>query len=158
MEYEVDRSSRQCHLSGRALMEGETYYAALVPGANGVERLDFAAEVWPGPPEEALAWWKARVPTKEAKKTPRAPNDVLLQLFTRLEGVSDKTELRYVLALLLIQRRVLRQEDPAGEPPGGVLTLYCSRDETTHVVPDVLPNPERLEALQTELSQLLSAS
>ena len=38
------------------------------------------------------------------------PNDVMLELFDQWDGQPDKEDLRYVLTLLLIRRRVLRLE------------------------------------------------
>ena len=158
MEYEVERCTRHCAASGRELQEGEEFYSVLVTEKRDVRRHDYAAEAWPGPPEAALAWWKSRMPTREAKKGQLAPNEVLLQLFAELERVPDKTDMRYVLALLLVRRRVLREEDVEREESGGeVLVLYSPREEANYRVAVNVPNDQRTDEIQAELARLLYA-
>jgi len=158
MDYEVERCTRHCAASGRELNEGEEFFSVLRAERGGVHRHDYAAEAWAGPPEGTFAWWKSRMPTREAKRGQLAPNEVLLSLFYELEQTASHDDMRYVLALLLVRRRVLRQEDIEHDAQDrGVLVLYCPRDETTHRVPVVTPGERRTEEIQAELSRLLFA-
>ena len=64
--------------------------------------------------------------------------------------------MRYVLALLMVRRRVFRLEE--GEPDqqeGEMLVVYCPRRETTYQVPVVVPDASRAEQIQDELAKLL---
>lgn len=158
MDYEVERCTRHCGASGRELKEGEEFYSVLVAEKRDVRRHDFSAEAWSGPPESALAWWKSRMPTREAKKGQLAPNEVLLQLFVELERVPEKADMRYVLALLLVRRRVLREEDVEREDAGGeVMVLYSPREEATYRVAAAMPGEGRADEIQAELAKLLYA-
>jgi hypothetical protein len=158
MEYEVERCTRHCAASGRELKEDEEFYSVLTTEKKDVRRHDYAAEAWAGPPEKALAWWKSRMPTREAKKGQLAPNEVLLQLFAELEHVPEKADLRYVLALLLVRRRVLREEESAhDDSEGEVMVLYSPREERTYRAAVAVPDEGRAEQIQTELRQLLFA-
>ncbi|HVA45833.1 MAG TPA: hypothetical protein VNH11_05540 [Pirellulales bacterium] len=158
MDYEVERCTRHCAASGRELKEGEEFYSVLLSEKRDVHRCDYAAEAWSGPPEAALAWWKSRMPTREAKKGQLAPNEVLLQLFAELDHVPEKADMRYVLALLLVRRRVLRQEDVERDESGHeVLVLYSPRDESTHRAVVAMPDEPRTDEIQTELMKLLYA-
>lgn len=158
MDYEVERCTRRCAASGRELQEGEEFYSALSTDRGQVHRSDYAVEHWSGPPESALAWWRSRMPTHEAKKGQLAPNEVLLQLFAELEHVPEKADMRYVLALLLVRRRVLREEEVEHDETGGeVMRVYSPRDENTYRVDVMVPDEGRRDEIQAELARLLYA-
>src|SRR5438046_785156 len=99
MDYEFQRSTRHCSLSGRELRPGEKFYSMLIRDGATLARQDFAADAWQGPPETAIAWWKSQVPAAEAGKPKLAPNDAMLDLFEQLADEPDKQDMRYVLAL-----------------------------------------------------------
>jgi uncharacterized protein YbaR (Trm112 family) len=158
MDFEVQRCTRHCAITGRQLLEGEDFYSVLAAEGAAVERQDYSLEAWQGPPEGALGWWKSKIPTREAKKHRLAPSEVLLQLFQGLEAAADKQDMRYVLALLLIRRRILRLEDTeTDERKQETLVLYCPRDETTYRIRSELPSDERTKEIQEELARLLQA-
>lgn len=158
MDYEVERCTRHCATSGRELLEAEEFFSVLLNEKREVRRHDYAAEAWAGPPDDALAWWKSRMPTREAKKGQLAPNDVLLQLFGELERAPEQADLRYVLALLLVRRRLLREEDvERDETDGEHLVLYSPREETSYRVAVRTPTGARAEQIQAELARLLYA-
>jgi hypothetical protein len=158
MDYDVQRFTRHCATSGRELAPGEEFYTALVVEGAEVRRLDFAIEAWQGPPERSLGWWKSRVPMPEARRPRMAPNEALLEVFVGLEGVAEKADMRLVLALLLVRRRVLRLEKQETDAAGReTLTLFCPRDEATYSVISVMPNEARAQEIQDELSRLLYA-
>lgn len=121
-----------------------------------VKRRDYAADAWQGPPEQALGWWKSQVPHPHAKKANLAPSEVMLEYFQELEGRPDKEDERYVLALLMIRRRVLRQERTEQDEAGReIAVLYCPRNEAEYRLPVVVPDAERAAAIQEELVRLL---
>jgi hypothetical protein len=158
MDYEIQRCTRSCAASGRPLNEGEEFYSVLVAEDAEVRRYDYAIETWRGAPDAALGWWKSRMPSREAKKSQLAPGEILLQLFNEFEGVADKQDMRYVLSLLLVRRRVLRLEETEHDEAGReILVLYSPRDEAMHRVTAVVPNEERTKTIQEELDRLLFA-
>ncbi|MBI2824777.1 MAG: hypothetical protein HYX69_08830 [Planctomycetia bacterium] len=158
MDYDVQRFTRRCAATGRELAEGEEFYTALVADGAALRRLDYAASAWHGPPEGALGWWKSRVPSRDARRPRLAPNEVLLELFVNLEGIADKEDMRTVMALLLVRRRVLRLEDTETDDAGGeVMVLYAPREDATYRVKSVMPSDKRVQEIQDELSRLLFA-
>jgi hypothetical protein len=165
MEFDVQKSTRTCAATGREIAAGETYYSVLVREGADVRRLDYAEQSWPGPPENSLGWWKSTMPDRDgAGKKKLAPSEVLLELFRELGDAPDRSDLRYVLTLLLIRRRLLRLEETVrdetsapGTTAGETMTLYCPRDEQTYHVAVVEPDERRVEEIQTYLAQLLYA-
>jgi hypothetical protein len=158
MDYEVQRCSRHCAVTGRDLVAGEEYYSVLTAEGAELVRRDFSKEAWIGPPEGAIGWWKSRIPTPDAKRMHWAPNEVMLQFFEQLEAQPDRQDMRYVLALLLVRRRVMRLEEEEHDEQGReLMVLYCPRREATYQVPVVVPDEARIQQIQEELARLLFA-
>lgn len=155
IEQEVQRFSRRCAATGRQLQPGESYYSVLVEQGGIWQRLDYAADAWPGPPEGALAWWKSRIAERGARRPHWAPNDVLLSFFDELAEQPQHQDLRYVLALLLVRRRVMRLVETVADSHGQKLVLYCPRREETYHVPVATPSEQRIENIQQQLCSLL---
>lgn len=156
MDYEIQACSRHCEATGRELAPGEWYYSALVYDGDDVRRADYALDAWQEPPADCLGWWKAQVPDRAAAKKHWAPNDVMLQFFDELAESPGKEDMRYVLALLLVRRRVMRMEEERREPDGSeTLVLYCPRRDATYEVPSVMPPAWRVEQIQADLAGLL---
>jgi hypothetical protein len=159
IDYEIQRCTRHCAVNQRELVPGEEFYSTLTAEGSEVVRRDYSAEAWEGPPAGILGWWKSRMPKRDARKLHFAPNDVMLDLLETLETRPDMQDMRYVLALLLIRRRVVRLEETEHDDAGGeVSVLYCPRRETTYRVPTAMPSAERTVEIQQELSQLLFAN
>ncbi len=158
MDYEIQRCTRCCAKTGRELEPGEDFYSVLIAEGADLKRLDYSAEAWEGPPDGVVGWWKSQMPGPTVKRMHWAPNDVMLHFFERLETQPDKQDMRYVLALLLVRRRVMRQEDQEHDEQGReVLVLYCPRREATYRVPVVTPGQSRIDEIQEELAKLLFA-
>jgi len=157
MDYEIQRCTRHCHTTGRELAPGETYFSVLLAEGAEVKRYDFSPEAWPGPPEGAIGWWRSQIPDRKSQRMHWAPNDVMLEFFDELAEQPEKQDMRYVLSLLLVRRRVMRHEETREDEQGReVLVLYCPRREATYEVPAVSPQqPERIEEIQQELAALL---
>lgn len=163
LDFEVQRCTRRCAATDRPLEPGETCYSVLESQGAEIVRKDFCAEAWGGPPEKVIGWWKSRIPEPTAKKVKLAPNDVLLDLFDQLAEQPDRGDMRYVLALLLLRRRVLRVETPAEltHPSAGsdveTIAVYCPRREATYELPAMTPSEARIDEIQQQLSELLIA-
>ena len=160
MDFELQRCSRHCAATQRELSPGEVYYSAIFAEGADVERRDYSRQGWNGPPDGTVAWWKSRIPTRAAKKKRWAPNEVMLQFFEELDQRKDdpqsRRDMRYVLGLLLIRRRVLRQEESERDEDGNeVLVLYSPRRAATYRLPMAIPHGERINEIQEELARLL---
>ena len=87
-----------------------------------------------------------------------APNEMMLHFFEELQSHPEKEDMRYVLALLLVRRRVMRLEEQEYDEQGReVLVLYCPRRETTYRAPAAPPDQSRIDEIQEELAKLLFA-
>ena len=158
MDYEIPRCTRHCSITGRELTPGEVYYSAVVAEGAELVRRDFSREAWKGPPEKVVGWWNAQITGVDAKRMHWAPNDVMLQLFEQLEGQQEKLAMRYVLALLLVRRRVMRLEETERDEQGReMLVLYCPRRDLTYRTLVAVPDESHVNQIQDELARLLFA-
>ena len=162
IDYDVQRTTRRCAVTDRPLAAGEEFFSVLAPPANRpdsdlVERRDLCQEAWQGPPEDAIGWWRARIADGGSGKAKLAPNEVLLDLFDRWSDEPQQAEARYVLALLLVRRRILRQDDSHEPTDPTLLRLFCPSRDAYYDVPVAAPNDQRAAEIQSELFQLLYA-
>lgn len=158
LDFEIQRCTRRCSLTDRELKPGETIYSAIVARGADVVRLDFAQDAWGEAPDGTIGWWRSQVPDASGKKMHWAPNDVMLHYFEQLAGQEEKQDVRYVLALLMVRRRILRLEENVKDEQGrDLLKLFCPRNETQYEVAAALPDEPRMLEIQTDLAQLLSA-
>lgn len=130
-EYRINRCSRRCAVQDRPLEPGEAYYSVVLEEDEQWVRRDISAAAWDEPPERAIGWWSCRMPSQENRKLKLAPDAVLLDLLRETpvpadpQSQGDRTAIRYLLALLLLRRRVVKpaassefqqgQEDGSGE-------------------------------------------
>ena len=156
LDFEVQRFSRVCAKSGRELKPGDEFFSYLIREGSETVRKDVAADQWDGPTVECLAWWKSEVPDPKSKKVHWAPHDVMLHYFAETEDKPEQLEVRYVLALLMIRRRIFRLEVTETDDDGNeIMVLYCSRNESEYQVPVVAISADRAKEVQSLLSQLL---
>lgn len=168
LDFEVQRCTRRCAATDRALVPGDVCYSVLEIDGADVIRKDYCNDAWTGAPEAAFGWWKSRIPEPTAKKIKLAPNEVLLEFFDQLAERPDQQDLRFVLTLLLIRRRVLRLDltheqraqrvhDEQMESMPESMGVYCPKREATYDVTIVMPSGERIDEIQQQLSELLIA-
>ena len=155
MDYEVQRSAQRCATSGREFAPGEKFYSALVVEGAELRRYDYAAEAWQAPPPGAIGWWQSQLPDAGGKRPHGVPNDVLLQCFDELAEQPERQDMRYVVALLLVRRRVFRLEEDDRASGGEVLRLHCPRRDASYEVPVVIPDPARIDEIQQQVAKLL---
>lgn len=158
IEFEIQRCTRRCAATDRELLPDEAFYSVLVSEGSEVVRRDYCEEAWTEPPEGAIGWWKSQMPSANANKMHWAPNDVMLHYFEELENNAEKADVRYILALLLIRRRIIRLDDRETDDEGReFMVVFCTKNEKEYKVLTVPPSGARINEIQDELAQLLFA-
>ncbi|MGL6225927.1 MAG: hypothetical protein ACRC10_04780 [Thermoguttaceae bacterium] len=155
---DVPRCTKVCAQTGNEIQPGQVFYALLFEEEEELKRLDYSVEGWKlktGQKGPIIGWWKSRIPTLTDKKAKLAPNDVLLKLFEQLAEQLDKEEMRYVLALLLIRRRLFRLEREEEREGRKKMILYCPKQDCSYEIDVAIPSSERIEQVQNELAALM---
>lgn len=151
--YESQHGPRRCAATGRPLAAGEAYYSVVRQGERGPERTDYHEAAWQGPPDDAVAWWRSRLPPAVAAG-PADRDEMMQGLFDRWADEPGREESRYILSLLMIRRRLLRHTGGEGSGESGVLRLYRPQTDEHFDVPVAPPPADRAAAIQQELKQL----
>lgn len=121
------------------------------------------------PTGEMFSFWKTLIPTPTEKKRIFVDDAVLVDLFQRLEAKEAPQDLRFrfVLALILMRKRILRYEASrplAADSGGGAeewdMTLRGSEKENRAPAPVKVINPnltpEQISEVSQQLTQILA--
>jgi hypothetical protein len=157
-DWKVERGPKRCAVTDRPFEEGEAYYSALAEEDGMPVRQDYSLEAWPEVKKDAfIAFWRTRLPA--AGEPPRrrlVDTEVIHTLFTHLEDdpVPEKITFRYLLALILVRKRVLRLDDIVREGGREYLAVRDRRAGTDLRVLNPEADAETLAAAQQELSAI----
>lgn len=121
--YALGSPTRQCAATGRELKTGDAFVGALCQNIQTEEfcRIDYSTEAWdrgarPVLPLELIGSWRGIVPDPNEKRRLLLDEGSLLDLFEQTgeeapepndPAARRRTVLRFVLALILIRRRLL---------------------------------------------------
>jgi hypothetical protein len=156
-QWQVDAATGRCAETGRAFEEGEEFYTVLFEQDETFTRLDYSMEAWQGPPKDAYCHFKSRVPVKEKQKKLLVDNEVLIGFFRRLADESEPVRLqfRFVLALILMRKRLLRYDGSAVEDGLDIWRMTLTRDQSTHRVVNPRLTDGQIEGVSRQLSAIL---
>lgn len=158
-EFPIGRLSGLCAGCSQALLPGQVYYAVIWQQDEQYVRKDFDEKCWAAAPADALGVWRAKVPVPQNKPRPKhVPAKLLMSVFERLgetEGVAA-TKMRFVLALLLLRRRLLR--DAGLRDEAGVQMWHMRRPADQVEFDVVCPplSPQDTEELSQQMADLLA--
>jgi hypothetical protein len=162
--YALGRQQGKCLVCGRAMTEGEKYFAAVREGPAGLERVEIDVQCAESFDKTALlAHWRAVMPAGHGLAKPKVFVDdaLLCDLFDRLADTPagdepGKVNFRFVLGLILMRKKLLSYE--SSHAAGGL--EYWSVRLKGRDTPIDLVNP-RLDEQQAaqvaeQLGQILS--
>lgn len=164
-QYRIARSSGECAETGRPIEPGAPCIAALCEDDEAAfQRFDYSIEAWEAGarPEGMYSFWRTRMPERGEKKKVFVDDQVLLDIFERLaeDGREVRQAFRYVLALILIRKRLMRyagRKTEAGDD-GAEHDIWLLRPKGSD--PDVPPlevlNPGLSDGDILELSEQLA--
>ena len=155
--WKIARRARACASCARGFAEGEAHFSLLrLEGV--IARLDRCVACFqaaPASPEEF--YWKTRY-ARDPRRRLAIDVEALREAFSRMPAEGSDPGLRYLLALLLTRKRVLRlletRRGEAGEPDRLILSPGKGSPERLEVVVPEM-TPERVEELRSQLRVLL---
>ena len=153
--YEVGRPAGQCTVCGQQIAPESRFMAALVETPAGFQRSDACPACWEKLDRaNVLAFWQATMPRPEQKKKLFVDDSILCELLERLAEVSDapKVNFRFVLALILMRKRLLIYESTRKE---GESEIWSVRVKGREELLDLL-NPRLDESQMKEVGDQLA--
>ncbi len=139
---------------GREFAEEETYFSALYDWDESFERKDFCSGCWEKQIRDSLfSFWRTRRPRKDQASRRMVDDSVVYDFFQRLgdEGGESRLAFRYVMALYLMRRRLMKIVDIRRGDAGETLVFKNRKDGAQY---DVL-NPDLTETQVGEVSAKL---
>ncbi|HJW86750.1 MAG TPA: hypothetical protein VJ440_08970 [Candidatus Brocadiaceae bacterium] len=159
MEWKIGKGNLDCVACNKGFSEEEEYYSAIFDEQGGFIRKDFCIPCWSMPKSEVFfSFWKTKVP-KQGKPTQKFLNtDVLLDMVSKLEGSMEahQRNLRYVLVLYLIRKKVFKFKSLSREEGGEHLVIYFPREDREFKVYNPSLKAEEIESITAEMNQLLN--
>jgi len=147
----------RCTVTGRFFDEGEEFITALFEDGESFRREDYSLSAWEGPPDACYCHFKSRAPVKEKKRRLLVDDDVLTNFFRRLadETIPVRVQFRFVLALILMRKRLLRYESSEVVDGVEVWSMTAVRDQSKHRVTNPHLTDDQTDGVSRELSAIL---
>lgn len=160
MEYHFKPMGRTCAATGQELVPGTLCHSVVVERDGELIRLDFSEDGWTGPPDGSVGHWRCLAPEPAEPKPRVLDPEALMQYFEQLseDGNPVQEKFRYVVALLLLQKRRLRLDGSRLDGEIEYLQVIGSHGEGPFEVREQPLQPDEIESLQRELSAQLPAT
>ena len=159
MDWHFKPIGKTCAATGRELEPGAVCHSVVVERDGQVLRLDYSSEGWNGPPDDAVGHWQCLVPQPAMNKTQVLDPEALFRCFEQMSEDANPAhdKLRYVLALLLLQKRRLSLDGSQRDGEIEYLELTGSGGEGPYLVRDQQLSDDEIEQLQRDLNAQLAA-
>lgn len=160
-DWRIHRREPRCARCERAFAEGEGIFSMLCLEAEALRREDFCASCFeePDEPRGELLFWRTRH-TLDRRTRFAVDFQAIEELFLGLEGErrTERQELRYLLALLLLRKKRLKLVGVRRHPGGETLCLRRPRRQEEFEVQVFELDSARAQALQTELARVFEGA
>lgn len=159
VEWEINKPLGQCSGTERTIEYGEEYFAALVETEEGLQRRDFSADYWENEKPEVFCYWKTRLPEPGQKKQLFVDDQMLMAFFERLEKETEqeKVNFRFVLALILMRKRILKYDETKNIDGREIWRLRKVGDKHIEEVVNPHLDEEQIEQLSSQIGEILHA-
>jgi hypothetical protein len=157
-DWQMPRRAEACAACRRGFEPGEPIRAYLYEFPEGYERRDYCANCRPPDEPFAIGAWRTRRPEPTTKKTAAFDRQAIYRFFERLDDADtpEKQRLRFILALLLWRKKVLKFNGSETRDEHEVWRFGAPHTDEMHAVvrPDL--DEDQLERLGAQLELLLT--
>jgi len=156
-EWEINKPLGQCYGTGRQIEYGEEYFGALVKTEEGLQRRDFCADYWESEKPDVFCHWRTKLPQPGQKKQLFVDDQMLMAFFERLgrETEQEKINFRFVLALILMRKRILKYDDTRIDDGREIWRLRVVGDKHTVEVVNPHLDEAQVEELSSQIGEIL---
>ncbi|MBN1555018.1 MAG: hypothetical protein JXA11_09745 [Phycisphaerae bacterium] len=164
-EFKISKSEGVCGVCGQALQPEEEIVALACSGEEELLRRDYHRACWdslgentPADDPEVLGVWRTRVPRPEEKKKLLVDDSLIINFFERLDGADDpaKINFRYVLALILMRKKILVYEGMDRRDGGvEVWKMRFKGADAIHEVIDPHMDEDKIAQVSSSLGEIM---
>jgi hypothetical protein len=154
MDYRLKPIAKACAATGREFQPGVRCHSALVERDGKLLRFDYCEDGWSGPPAGTIGFWQSIVPQPTEVQSRPLDADSLMRYFEQLceDANPAQDKFRYVVALLLLQKRRLKIEGTRRDGEIEYLQLIGGRGEGAFEIRDQHLTNQEIEQLQQALN------
>jgi hypothetical protein len=158
-EWDIQPRSNTCTACARPFADKQAYHTLLSLDAEGYRRRDLCGACFAGATRDGvLSYWQG-----EYKLPPPSPpepiqKDTAETLLRKLVESNDpgQSGARYILAVMLERKRLLKHRDTVRDEQGHELLVYeHARSGETFTLPDPHLRLDQLENVQRQVAELL---
>lgn len=156
-EWDINKPLGQCFGTSRKIEYGEEYFGALVRTEEGLQRRDFCADYWEHEKPDVFCYWKTKLPHPDQRKQLFVDDQMLMAFFERLEKETEqeKINFRFVLALILMRKRILKYDDTRNDEGREIWRLRIVGDKQIAEVVNPHLDEEQIEQLSSQIGEIL---
>lgn len=158
-DWDIKSRTHTCARSGHEFAEGEFFYTLLFREGEGFRREDLSEEAWASRNDniEPFSFWRSKYEPPAPPPPEPMKKDDAEGLLRRLIEENNPTyaNARYILALMLERKKVLRPVDSADDD---MLVYEHMESGETFVLTNPHLSMERIPEVQAEVSELLAGS
>lgn len=159
-EWNIQSRALQCAVSGRPFEKGERIFSALYWREGQYQRVDLSAEAWNARNENIapLSAWQTDFVPPPPPEPESLKKDDAESLLRRLiaENASGTRNTRYILALMLERKKVVRQIEKQRQEGGAILVYEHIASGEVWLIEDPGLKLGELKAVQDEVAHLLA--
>jgi len=159
-DWEIKARAHRCSRTHQPFVEGDTIFTLLFRDKDGYTREDVSEGVWRQLKTEAapFSFWRSCYQTPPAKPPEPVTHDSVESLLRRLlrENLPSQMNARYVLAVMLERKRVLRQVGARETDGGRILVYEVAKTGEVFLIVDPQLRLADIETVQTEVYGLLA--
>ena len=157
MDYSIKPSTGSCAGCGREFAVGTQYFSALYEAEDaGFQRRDYCKGCWE-PDARMYCYWRTKAVAAEDDKPRLAESDVLFELLEKLARAADtvKKKFRYIVALALMRRRLLRLEETSRQGDNEILVFVAPKGEAVYRVENPGLSADEVDQITQEVGHIL---
>lgn len=163
MDWNIQKFNTECCSCHKKFAGGDHLYSAIFDRGQQFERKDYCPSCWENAQgsETPFSLWKTHVPTKEEERKLLVDDGALMDFFLRLvaeqgDQPEHKLKFRYILALVLMRKKILRFADIIREDGKEYIVLRYPKEKLEFKVLDPGLTEEEADTVKEDLSQILN--
>ena len=162
-DWTIQRRAERCAATGQPFRAGEYFYTLLFDDDGGFRREDLSEAAWQARSAEdpsPFSFWRAKFeppPPPPPEPLAKESAEDLLRRYMA-EQSADHANARYILAVMLERKKMLKEIETRSTEGGGLVRIYeHTKSGEVFVIPDPQLRLDQVADVQSQVAALLGA-